>query len=341
MTAFWLRWLTAVLLALLLAAPLAVPQGNAIQPAAGTGTANDKAPPGAGSGAAKGQGSGASDTKNDTVTVEWADDLGAESMDGPFHLRGKVSILTRDARLICDTADYDRKASTVKASGHLKITDPSAVITGDLLDADTDKELFIVTGHVQIIAQKKADSQPRKPQAEPGMELSRDKGTRKTTAVADGRNKPGSAPEPNTPAKAPGKGKALTGKEARYRKTVVTCDRVEYYYAEDQKRMIATPRVKAVQQDRTVFADQAVYEDLPGLITLTGNVLIQTADGDEMRCEKAVVSVDDETVKAEKVSGTTLRKRKGEGPKPPPAPPTGSGEQPAPATPAVVPAATR
>ena len=62
MTAFWLRLLTAALPALLLAAPLAVSQGNAVQPAAGTETANDKAPLGVGSGAAKGQSNGTTGT---------------------------------------------------------------------------------------------------------------------------------------------------------------------------------------------------------------------------------------------------------------------------------------
>ena len=76
--------------------------------------------------------------------------------------------------------------------------------------------------------------------------------------------------------------------------------------------MIATPRVKAIQEDKTVWADQAVFEDIPRLVTLTGNVVLHTEKGDEMHCTKAVVSVDDDWVQAENMSGVTLRKSKKE-----------------------------
>jgi lipopolysaccharide assembly outer membrane protein LptD (OstA) len=94
------------------------------------------------------------------------------------------------------------------------------------------------------------------------------------------------------------------------KKTTITCERLEYYYADDVKKMIATPRVKAIQEDKTVWADQAVFEDITRLVTLTGNVVLHTEKGDEMRCTKAVVSVDDDWVQAENMTGVTLRKNK-------------------------------
>ena len=68
-------------------------------------------------------------------------------------------------------------------------------------------------------------------------------------------------------------------------------------------------------------------------MTLTGDVVLTTEKGDEIRCLKAVVSVDDDWIKAEGMSGVTLRKKKGEEGKPAPAP----TPSPAPATPAPAP----
>jgi putative transposase len=67
-------------------------------------------------------------------------------------------------------------------------------------------------------------------------------------------------------------------------KTTITCERVEYYYNDSVKKMIATPRVKMVQEDKTVWANTAVFEDIPRLVTLTGDVVLTTDKGDEIRC---------------------------------------------------------
>jgi lipopolysaccharide assembly outer membrane protein LptD (OstA) len=319
----WYGLAALVCLGLALAAPVAMPQDNPVQPAPANDAKDAKTLTTDDAGDAEAA------KQDDSVIIDYADDLQSESNTGPHHLRGNVKVRARGVQLLCDAADYDENSNSMKASGNLRIVDKESIITGDLLDADFDRELMVITGNVQVVAQRKPDSQKPKESAGTGEGVSRDKGPRKSAlAPPDGSNKAATAPEGNDPAKAPGKGKPLPAKEARYRRTVITCERVEYYYADDQKRMIATPRVKAVQEERTVFADQALYEDLARLVTLTGNVLIQGQDGDEMRCQKAVVHVDDEWVKAEKVSGVTLRKSGGQKPRSPAPKPEAGGEPP-------------
>ncbi len=311
----WRYWLTLALSGLLLAAPMARPQGNVAPPAEpNTAKAAKTEPAASGEGAAE----------DDQVKIEFAQTLQSDSETGPHHLRGNVRIVTRGVRLLCDAADYDENTSSLVASGNLKIIDKEAVITGDLLTADLDRELMTVTGNVQVVAQKKPESQQVKDGEAVALSVSRDKAPPKAAAIApDGRNTPQPTAEGNDPDKAPGKGKPLPAGEARYRRTVITCERVEYYYADDEKRMVATPRVKAVQEERTVYADEAVFQDLERLITLTGDVRIQSKNGDEMQCTKAVVHVDEEWVKAEGVSAATLHKRKAAADEPSPSP-TGS-----------------
>lgn len=315
------RWFLALLWsASVLAAPTALSQQHVAGPAEPNAGKTAKAAPG--------ETSTASDTpkQDDRIIIEWADLLQSESDTGPHHLRGNVRLLARDVRLYCDAADYDEDTNSLTASGSLKVVDKEATITGDLLTADFDDEIITVTGNVRVVAQKKPDSQGVRGATEWKASVSRDKSLQKDVAApSDGQNQRRADPEANAPDKAPGKGKPLPPGEARYRRTYITCERVDYYYADDQKRMVATPRVKAVQEDRTVYANEAVYQDLERLITLTGDVVIQSKDGDEMRCEKAVIHVDEEWVKADKVSGVALRKKK-TGPETP-APPSGTGSE--------------
>lgn len=302
-----------VLSGLLLVAPMALPQGNLSE--SDDPNSDKTAKTESSGGPARPEGAEA----DDRVIIEYADLLQSESDTGPHHLRGNVRIMARDVRLLCDAADYDEATNSLTASGNLKVLGKEATITGDLLAADFDRELMTVTGNVQIVAQKKADSQRVKDESASTMSVSRDKGPRKEIAlVPDGRNAPQPSADTNDRANVPGKGRPLPAGEAKYRRTVITCERVEYYYAEDEKRMVATPRIKAVQDDRTVYANEAVYQDLERLITLTGDVRIRSKDGDEMHCEKAVIHVDEEWVKADKVSGVTLRKRNAAPEEPPP-----------------------
>lgn len=310
---------TCLLLGLGLPAQVVCPQ-NAVKPAGETVTKTKPAAP-----ATK---KADKNPEGERVKIENADLMSYDPNTKTYHLTGNVVFANKNTRLYCDQADYNEQADTAKATGHLRATDPDSVITGDLMEADFGKELTIVTGNVTIVTQKKknktSNENPPTALAKPGKS--------QTTTDKPARNAPKAQPADTTSKDKSGK---KTGKSNDYqeKKTTITCERLEYYYADDVKKMIATPRVKAIQEDKTVWADEAVYEDLPRLITLTGNVILVTEKGDEMHCAKAVVSVDDEWVKAEKISGVTLRKNKNEPSKsaPKPAEKPATGETPPPA----------
>ena len=63
-----------------------------------------------------------------------------------------------------------------------------------------------------------------------------------------------------------------------------------------------------MQEDKTCYADQAVYEELKDTITLTGDVRVLTDKGDEFRCPRAVISVEEDWIRAEQVTGVGKRR---------------------------------
>ncbi len=60
--------------------------------------------------------------------------------------------------------------------------------------------------------------------------------------------------------------------EYRRKKTTITCPKIVYEYNDDVKKMTLSGPVKAVQEDKTAWAEAAVYEELTDIVTLTGNV---------------------------------------------------------------------
>lgn len=299
---------------------VAAAQNNA---AGDAGAANTKPKTEAADGGRK-----ADEAKDERVVIENADSFVYNPDTKMYHMRGNVVFAREKMKLYCDEADYNEEADTAKARGHLRVVDPDSVITGDLIEADFGKELAVITGNVTIVTQKKGN----KSGETPDMSLEKPK---EGGGSGEGGNKPGDA--------AAGGDKPKDGKEPEHledywkNKTTITCERVEYYYADDVKKMVATPRVKAVQEDKTVWADTAVFEDIARTITLTGNVVMNTEKGDEFKCSKALVWIDDDRIEAENAGGITLRKKKKEEPKP--AGPTEKpAEQPAPVAPAAAPA---
>ncbi|HCA48095.1 MAG TPA: hypothetical protein DEP45_12330 [Armatimonadetes bacterium] len=101
---------------------------------------------------------------------------------------------------------------------------------------------------------------------------------------------------------------------------------MNYEYADTIERTTATGRVKAVQEDKTVYANQAVYEEKPEIITLTGDVRIITDKGDELRCPSAVISISEDWIRAENVQ-VVGKRRQSEGDQAPPAEETPAAEQ--------------
>ncbi len=115
------------------------------------------------------------------------------------------------------------------------------------------------------------------------------------------------------------KGSAAEGEEEptkfeeyREKKTTITCPKLVYEYADDVKRATFFAPIKAVQEDKTAWADRAVYEDLKDIITLTGNVRVKTKKGEEFRFAEVIISVEEEWMKGKDGSGLTFRRRKKE-----------------------------
>ncbi len=204
------------------------------------------------------------------VRLENADSLFRDKAARTYFLAGNVVFKHKDITLYCDEAEYfdddhPERPDTAKAVGNLKCVDPEATITGDLVEADFDKKIVVVTGNVRIVAKKIPDENDE------------------------------------------GKEKDEWDKYAE-KLTTMTCDRVEYYYDDGVKKGIATGNVKVVQEDKTGWCDKAVYERIPDIITLTGNVRLLTDDGDEMRTPEAVISIDEEWIRTGRVSGITFHR---------------------------------
>lgn len=78
----------------------------------------------------------------------------------------------------------------------------------------------------------------------------------------------------------------------------ITCEKLSYYYA--AKRGEATGKVMIVQKQRTVWADQATYEQATELVTLRGNVRMRNTGADEVKemkdAETVTVSLENDWI---------------------------------------------
>lgn len=210
----------------------------------------------------------AAETEADDLVRSWAKLLQYEA--DMYYLSGSVIFSHQDVKMYCDEAWYDEANDTARATGHLRIVDPEATITGDIATANFDTEVATVTGNVTVVAQKKVEE---------------------AESSGDEEEKPSKF------------------EEYRRKKTTITCPKIVYEYNDDVKKMTLSGPVKAVQEDKTAWAEQAVYEELTDIITLTGNVRVITKKGEEFRAPEVVISVEEEWMKARDVSGITFRRR--------------------------------
>lgn len=212
--------------------------------------------------------------KDERVELRNADSMFRDKAANTYFLKGNVLFEHADVLLYADEAEYydedhPQRPDSAKALGNLKIVDPEATITGDLLEVDFGKKIAIVTGNVRIIAHKQ-----------------------KKEATADKADS----------------GNSGASESISEKKTVITCDRVEYQYDEKVKLSTATGNLKAVQEDKTLWATKAVHSGLTDEVELTGNVRVKTDDGDDFRTETATVHVEDEWIRTGKVTGITFRR---------------------------------
>jgi len=229
-----------------------------------------------------------SEKKSTKVQVKHAARLYYDATSKIYHLTGGVILVHEDLTMVADQCDYDDNNNTAQATGHLKITDPESTLTGDLVKADFDRKLVQITGNVTIVTQKKKEeAREEKPAGEGG----------ETRAEGE-------------------KGSSVA--EYRQKKTTITCPQIDYYYADDKKQAVVHGPLKAVQEDKTVYADKAFYDGIKDTVTLEGNIRLITAAGSEFRCPKATISLKDDSIQAEDVTGVAVEEKKPEENKPPP-----------------------
>ncbi len=260
--------LSAVLLLLCVLAVLSLP--IAAQNADNEETSPPPIPPRLETPAPQSEEAPADTEADDIVKIEHADLLQYEADKEMYYLSGNVVFSHQDVKMYCDEAWYDEANDTARATGHLRIVDPEATITGDLAAANFDTEVATVTGNITVVAQKKVEE---------------------AESSGDEEEKPSKF------------------EEYRRKKTTITCPKIVYEYNDDVKKMTLSGPVKAVQEDKTAWAEAAVYEELTDIITLTGNVRVTTKKGEEFRAPEVVISVEEEWMKARDVSGITFRRR--------------------------------
>jgi lipopolysaccharide assembly outer membrane protein LptD (OstA) len=188
--------------------------------------------------------------------LDWADTARVHFDTGIHELRGHVIFRQGETKLYCDEAIWNDEENTAKATGNLKIVDKDeTTVTGDVINADFDKELAVISGSVVMVHQKKGE-----PPAD-----------------------------------------ATKTEKEKYKKTTLTCDKVEYYYGEG--RAVATGNLKIVHEDKTVTGDVAVYLEKDEVATITGNVKLVDDKGRTMECEKATISTTEDWAEFEGVKG--------------------------------------
>mgnify|MGYP000990322263 FL=1 len=226
-----------------------------------------------------------------------ADSLFRDKAAGVYYCKGNVVFSHKGVLLYCDEAEYYDETDSAKATGNLRVVDPEATITGDLLTADFEEEIVVVTGNVRVVAQKKSDE-----------EQGTDNGAQQTNATGQQTTAEQSpASDDSKSARKSDEPERLEGYAERV--TTITCDELEYHYNEDIRKAYAAGKVKAVQEDKTVWADNAVYDQIADEITLTGNVRLKTDDGDELLTQEATVSIAEDWIRTGQVSGVTFRRK--------------------------------
>jgi len=257
--------------------------------------------------------------EKDKVIVENADRLRYDGQRKVYVLEGNVRMKHKDVVLTCDYAEYWEERDEAEARGHLLLRDPESSITGDVVRVDFTDEIALVEGNVVIVTQKRkkgeqeAAASGEEAQAKSGAEAAGP--TAGGEATGGGHGDSGGVKQQTTKtqpagAEAEEEGRPKSIREARERKTTIYCPRVRYRYTEGQRYAWISGPIRAEQKGRQAWADQAEYDDEEGVLKLLGNVRVKTDEGDEFTCPAAVVSVDEEWLRAEKISGVAIRKKK-------------------------------
>ncbi len=239
------------------------------------------------------------DEEDRHIQIINADNLKWENEPQIVHLWGNVILGHKDVRLYCDEAWVDEKNDTARCLGHLKVTDPATEIVGDLITADFTQEVVTIVNNVRLRHQKTEENEAETGETEPPI-ADEATGNEESPPNASG-NAEDEEPE--------------TFRDYEKKLTTVTCERIDYYY--EQERAVARGSVVAKQENKTVYADRAVYDEKNEIITLEGGeVRVETEEGDLIKCVGAIVDLDQDIIQATKITGIIHREERKAEPEP-------------------------
>jgi lipopolysaccharide export system protein LptA len=256
------------------------------------------------------------DEDKDRVIVESADKLTYDGSRKIYVLEGNIRMRHKKVVLTCDYAEYHDDTDDADCRGHLQLKDAESTITGDTMHIDFTDEIAVIDGHVVIVTQKKKKGEEAAPEPKPAEKPAPKPAPKPAEKPA---TPPASPPAAAQPEEESGRPHSIA--EARERKTTVHCPKIKYRYTDGSRYAWITGPITAEQKERTATAASAEYDGEEATLKLMGSVKVKTKDGDEFTCPTAIVSTDEEWMRAEKVTGIAIRKKKKtEGEQPAPAP---------------------
>jgi len=92
----------------------------------------------------------------------------------------------------------------------------------------------------------------------------------------------------------------------RKKKTTMTCDQIEYLYSEG--KATATGNLRFAQEDKKGTAGKAIYLEEEEQILLEGDVEVVNEKGERLRCRRAIIYIKEDSIEAEGVEATLIRK---------------------------------
>jgi lipopolysaccharide assembly outer membrane protein LptD (OstA) len=218
-----------------------------------------------------------------------------------------------------ERARYDSKRGLFYLSGNILLEDEDVKLYADEANYNENDDTAACAGHLRVVDPENTITGDAV-SADFEAEIAIITGSVKivtTKAIVAQRPAEGEAAKPDEPPK--------------QRVTTITCDKIVYTYTEGKRRAVATGNLKAVQEDKTVFAPEADYDREKDIVVLGEPVKISMENGNQFECKRATISVTDNWVDMEGFSGIAVRTKKTptETPPagtPPTAPPPSSGE---------------
>ncbi len=198
---------------------------------------------------------------------------------------GRVKIRESGITIEAEKMEIQGKAGTAKLTDNVGIMKEDTKISGNLLDADLEKDIYTVTKRVEITQKGKVaigdvaviNNKTGSVEISGHVKflIEKAKSLVKESSIKDLRNKEAS--------------------ESLGEATVITCDKLTLMSR--SKDAFAEGRVLITQKGKRAKSDYAVYNSVNEMITLTGNVFIEK-EKDWIKTEMVLVSVSQESFEA-------------------------------------------